>query len=80
MMPTLNRIAALAGDSLQSLAPSGMPSPVAVFPPPTGDLRSGANALYAQMRDALRRGDWVAFGRAFDALGRALADSGRRRR
>jgi hypothetical protein len=24
------------------------------------------------MRDALRRGDWAAFGRAFDALGRAL--------
>jgi hypothetical protein len=24
------------------------------------------------MRDALRRGDWAAFGRAFDALGRVL--------
>jgi uncharacterized membrane protein (UPF0182 family) len=29
-------------------------------------------ALYAAMRDALRRGDWVAFGRAFDGLGRAV--------
>jgi hypothetical protein len=27
------------------------------------------------MRDALRRGDLVAFGRAFDALGRALASA-----
>ena len=34
------------------------------------------NGLYAAMRDALRRGDWAAFGRAFDALGVAL---GRRR-
>jgi len=28
--------------------------------------------LYQAMRDALARGDWVAFGRAFDALGALL--------
>lgn len=28
--------------------------------------------LYVRMRDALRRGDWTAFGEAFEALGRAL--------
>jgi uncharacterized membrane protein (UPF0182 family) len=37
-----------------------------------GDLKTSATALYAAMRDALRRGDWAAFGRAFDALGRVL--------
>ena len=33
-------------------------------------------ALYLRMRDALRRGDWQAFGSAFDALGRALEAAG----
>jgi uncharacterized membrane protein (UPF0182 family) len=28
--------------------------------------------LYEQMREALRRGDWEAFGRAYDALGRLI--------
>jgi hypothetical protein len=32
-----------------------------------------ARALYEQARAALRDGDWVAFGRAYDALGAALA-------
>jgi len=30
-------------------------------------------ALYAQMRAALQRGDWQAFGRAYEALGALLA-------
>ena len=42
------------------------------------DLRTTVNALYAAMRDALRRGDWAAFGRAFDALGRAIAPRAKR--
>lgn len=37
-----------------------------------GDGASRASRLYAAMRDALRRGDWRAFGDAFDALGRVL--------
>ena len=32
-----------------------------------------ARTLYLRMRDALRRGDWQAFGAAFEMLGRALA-------
>jgi uncharacterized membrane protein (UPF0182 family) len=40
-------------------------------------LAGSASALYAAMRDALRRGDWAAFGRAFDGLGRALTPSSR---
>ncbi|HUF30333.1 MAG TPA: UPF0182 family protein [Gemmatimonadaceae bacterium] len=52
---------------------------VAVSPPPAGDgtLRGGqlearVRALYAAMETALARGDLVAFGAAFDSLGRAL--------
>ena len=35
----------------------------------TGDFRRARRSLYQAMRDALRRGDWAAFGAAFDALG-----------
>ena len=37
------------------------------------DLRERAAQLHAEMRNALSRGDWVAFGRAFDELGRLLS-------
>jgi len=36
------------------------------------DFRQRVNDLYAAMRDALRRGDWIAFGKAYDDLGRVL--------
>ena len=36
------------------------------------DFRQRVNDLYAAMRDALRRGDWNAFGKAYDELGRLL--------
>jgi uncharacterized membrane protein (UPF0182 family) len=36
------------------------------------DLPARAQALYARMRAALQRGDWVAFGEAMDALGAVL--------
>jgi hypothetical protein len=35
-------------------------------------FRQRVNDLYAAMRDALQRGDWVAFGKAYDDLGRLL--------
>jgi hypothetical protein len=77
-IPTLNRITLLAGDSVRSVAPpfgvSGSPTPATAVP--AGDLRASVNSLYALMRDALRRGDLVAFGRAFDALGRVLNPGG----
>jgi len=34
-----------------------------------------ANELYTAMRDALRRADWAAFGKAFDELGRLLRNT-----
>jgi uncharacterized protein len=38
----------------------------------SADFRTAAEQLYARMSDAMRRGDWVAFGRAYDALGALL--------
>jgi hypothetical protein len=76
-VPTLNRLAVLAGDTVRPLAPpftsTARPAAAASSAehPSVVDGRSAA-ALYATMRDALRRGDWIAFGRAFDALGRLL--------
>ena len=50
-------------------------------PAVAGDVRAAPQRALRAMRDALRRGDWVAFGRAFDALGRALGRrSGRHER
>ena len=75
-VPTLIRVATLAGDSVRSVAPpigsiarAGGDSALRV---PRGDLKASVAALYQAMRDALRRGDWVAFGRAFDALGHTI--------
>ena len=34
-----------------------------------GGLRAAASALHLRMSEALRRGDWTAFGAAFEALG-----------
>jgi hypothetical protein len=39
------------------------------------DFRTRTDSLYRVMRNALSRGDWVAFGRAFDGLGAALRGS-----
>lgn len=75
-VPSLVRVAMLVGDSARALTPPTIavgktPGPT---PAPNGAQKS-AVALYNEMRDALRRGDWVAFGRAFDALGRALQEA-----
>jgi hypothetical protein len=81
--PGLNRLIALSGDTLRSMAPPfGIPAEPAVAASApasasSGDLRATITALYSTMRDALRRGDFAAFGRAFEALGRAL-DSAKR--
>ena len=42
-------------------------------PAGTGDFRTRVRRLYEAMREALRRGDWDAFGRAYDALGQITA-------
>jgi uncharacterized protein len=77
--PSLSRVAVLANDTVRSLAPpftfasAGNAGTAVHSPAPSGDFRGTVAGLYATMRDALRRGDLVAFGRAFEALGRALS-------
>jgi len=80
--PTLGRVVAVTGDSLRSgptlAAALGLASATtAAGPSRQVDLRARAESLYHDMRDALRRGDWPSFGRAFDALGGALRVSPR---
>ncbi|MEO8336828.1 MAG: UPF0182 family protein [bacterium] len=75
--PTLVRVAAVRGDSIRAgptlAAALGAASrgATAVHTTPS-DVRLHADSLYRAMRDALARGDWASFGRAFDALGLAL--------
>lgn len=76
--PEVVRVAAALGDTLRAaptlsaalgLAGPGEPADSAGV---AGETPARAAALYDRMREALRRGDWKAFGEAFDALGRAL--------
>jgi uncharacterized membrane protein (UPF0182 family) len=46
--------------------------PDAAEPITDESFRARATRLYEAMRDALRRGDWTAFGDAYDALGALL--------
>lgn len=72
-VPSLYRIALHVADTSRSLPPNAA---IPAHPPDSlatpGETRASAKALYNAMRDAMRRGDWAAFGRAFDALGRVL--------
>jgi uncharacterized membrane protein (UPF0182 family) len=49
------------GNTTESMAPIA-----------SSDFRTAVEQLYARMSDALRRGDWGAFGHAYDALGALL--------
>ena len=74
---TLGRVATVTGDSARvgpTLAAAlGLVLPTSATDPSTQiDLRTRAESLYRDMRDALRRGDWTTFGRAFESLGGAL--------
>jgi uncharacterized membrane protein (UPF0182 family) len=77
-VPSINRVALLSGDTTRSIVPplltANHPSqPSAAVAEP----KASAAELYGTMRDALRRGDWTAFGRAFEALGRLLGQPGK---
>lgn len=73
--PTLARVGTLVGDTMRTgatfAATLGATADSAVAPP-AGDSRARARELYARMRGALGRGDWTAFGHAFDSLGTVL--------
>jgi hypothetical protein len=77
--PRLAHVATLAADTLRGGATPGAAFGIVVpatdgRAPPQG-FRAHADSLYRAMRDALARGDWSTFGRAFDALGGALRDT-----
>lgn len=68
--PTLAGVNTFAGGVSASAGLAWVPPGTAA-----GDTAASppdARALYTRMREALRRGDWRAFGAAFDSLGRAL--------
>jgi uncharacterized membrane protein (UPF0182 family) len=74
--PRLVHVSTLVGDSV-AVAPThaavlGGEATADASPAPTLPFRVQADSLYRAMRGALERGDWTAFGRAFDALGAAL--------
>jgi hypothetical protein len=73
--PTLNGVATLVGGSPARSAPTleevfgGAGSHPATGPEA---IRGRVTLLYDQMSTAMRRGDWPAFGRAYEELGRLL--------
>jgi uncharacterized membrane protein (UPF0182 family) len=71
-VPSINRLALLSGDTTRSIVPPFTAGNHAPSSPVAAEPKASAAALYTTMRDALRRGDWTAFGRAFEALGRLL--------
>ena len=72
-VPSINRVALLSGDTTRSIVPPLLtPNHLSQPPGTVAQPKASAAELYVAMRDALRRGDWLAFGRAFEALGRVL--------
>ncbi|MEX2180083.1 MAG: UPF0182 family protein [Gemmatimonadaceae bacterium] len=73
--PRLLYVSALVADSVITartlLEIAGQPP--AAAPAGSDDFRARVGELYDEMRDASARGDWAAYGRAFDALGALLA-------
>ena len=72
--PTVARVAVLTGDSTTLGATLAQAVGVTLEPDAVGpmnpvDFRARVESLHAAMRAALLRGDWAAFGEAFDALG-----------
>jgi uncharacterized protein len=70
-------VSVLHGDSLATgltvASAIGIPVPAPAQGPPTPqEFRAQVESLYAAMRDALRRGDWRAFGTAYESLGKLL--------
>jgi uncharacterized membrane protein (UPF0182 family) len=75
--PVLARVTSIVGDSVRTgptlAAALGVADSARTAAAVNAvDLRTRAESLYRDMREALRRGDWEAFGRSFDALGATL--------
>ena len=78
--PALVKVSVLAADTVRSgktlAAIFGSTQQMRAGASTPVSLRQRADSLYRVMREALGRGDWLAFGRAFDALGAALRTPG----
>jgi hypothetical protein len=74
--PRLLYTAALSADSVRSARTLLQLAGRLPISAPLGgaDLRTRVRQLYDEMRRAAARGDWAAFGRAFDTLGALLRD------
>ncbi len=75
--PVVRLVAVAIGDTVRTgvtiAAAAGLPAPTVPSAPLTPtEFRARVEALYAEMREALARGDLGAFGGAYDALGRLL--------
>lgn len=74
--PVVTRVAAWWGDSARAAptiaAALGAPAPAGPVAATPDAQQARTRALYDEMRSALQRGDWRAFGAAFDALGALL--------
>ena len=74
--PSLFRVTIARGDSVKG--GSTLARALGLLPDTVSSARAGsasrprADSLYRVMREALGRGDWAAFGRAFDELGSVL--------
>jgi len=75
-VPAFAFTALLAGDTVavgaSVAAAAGVGAPAGALGAPVIELRTRAGVLYDAMRGALGRGDWSAFGAAFDTLGAVL--------
>ena len=78
--PALVRVAVLDQDSVfvgrtlaDAFGVTAIVDPNTAEPITDESLRTRVTRLYDAMREALRRGDWAAFGEAYDALGALLA-------
>lgn len=74
--PRLMYVAALVGDTVRAARTLAL---LAGYQPDATRIgsavnRGGALQLYEDMRRAMQRGDWAAYGRAFEQLGRALRE------
>ena len=75
-VPTLALVVSLAdttprvGDTFAAIV--GAPLAGVPMDTPPVEFRARVEALYESMREAMRRGDWLAFGAAYDSLGALL--------
>jgi len=75
--PSVRLVAVLLGDTVRTGATiasaAGLPVPsLPVTPLSPAEFRARIDTLYGEMREAMQRGDWLAFGTAYEALGRVL--------